>query len=105
MKKQTTKKAVQQKGKAKNVTPKATKGVKNAPKQPKATQPKTPKTTQPKTPKVTQAKQRTVGVVNDTYHAKGQKLYEIPAQSTLQRLKKEGVKRMVWGNGDTLVIK
>lgn len=96
-KKQTPKKATQTKCKAKSVTPKATKTPKNTAKGKNVAQAKPPKVTQPP--------RRTVGVVNDTYHAKGKKLYEIPAESTLERLKKKGVKRMVWGNGDTLLIK
>ena len=104
-KKQTPKKATQTKCKAKSVTPKATKTPKNTAKGKNVAQAKQPKVTQPKKPKITQPPRRTVGVVNDTYHAKGKKLYEIPAESTLERLKKKGVKRMVWGNGDTLLIK
>lgn len=92
-------KANEPKGKGKNVTSKGNaKKVTPA----KAT---TKVTAQPKNPKITQAPRRTVGIVNDTYYAKGKKLYEIPAESTLKRLKKEGVKRIQYGNGDAILIK
>ena len=111
------------KGKGKNVTPKgkcapkakpakptkktdkpvkATKATKNTPKGKTVSK---PQATKPKTPKITKPTQRTVKVAGDTYHAKGKQMYEIPAQSTLKRLKNQGVKRIMWGNGDTLVIK
>ncbi len=90
-------------GKGKKPQVKATKPVK-ATAQPKVT--KQAKVTKaPKAPKIAKAPRRTVRIAGDTYHAKGKQLYEIPAESTLKRLKKQGVKRMQWANGDTLIIK
>lgn len=103
------------KGKGKNVTlkgkcaPKAkpAKPTKKTDKPVKATQAPKGKGTmvQPKKPKITKVPRRRVGIVNDTYYAKGKKLYEIPAESTLKRLKQEGVKRIQYGNGDAIIIK
>ncbi len=39
-----------------------------------------------------------------TYYAKGKKMYQYPANSTIEKLKKLGYRLVVWQNGDFLYI-
>lgn len=39
-----------------------------------------------------------------TYFAKGKKMWQYPANSTIERLKKQGYRQIVWENGDFLYL-
>lgn len=39
-----------------------------------------------------------------TYYAKGRKMWRYPANSTIERLKRQGYRQIIWGNGDFILI-
>lgn len=38
------------------------------------------------------------------YFAKGKKMWQYPANSTIERLRKSGYRQIVWDNGDFLYL-
>lgn len=39
-----------------------------------------------------------------TYFAKGKRMWRYPANSTIERLRKQGYRMIVWGNGDFMCL-